>query len=224
MRKYIISMVAMSWASLAAAQVEHPFYMGASLGYGSTDWSELVNHDSNPSDASQVLNAAPESAEDKGRDYGFFVGYTFTPNYALELTYRRFQTSYIHFDTDYSQYYTNNNVQIANFDSSTYNYSLLNKFIWNVTDNFGLFSDFGPGYTHRYDILAGASNGTSNGPQGLGQLVATFGAGANYEITPHFMATVEGDYSTGWGKSELYPVDNYVPFLYSVDFKLAYRF
>lgn len=224
MKKYIITLVAASWVSLTAAYADHPFYIGASLGYGSTDWSELVNQDPNPDNAPLVLDASPDSAKDSGRDYGFFIGYTFTPNYALELSYRRFQTSYVHFNILYSLYEYGDGTPIQDFYSSTYNYSLLNKFIWNVTNSFSLFSDLGPGYTHRSDILANASNGISYGPSSIAQIVATFGAGANYEITPHFMATVEGDYSTGWGKSELYPVDDYVPFLYSVDFKLAYRF
>ena len=52
----------------------------------------------------------------------------------------------------------------------------------------------------------------------------TFGVGFIYPITNHIIGELAGNYTAGFGESQLNPVDTYYPFLYSVTARLAYRF
>lgn len=214
MKKIILLVGILINITAFASPVEHPLYAGISAGYGVADWNSLANHDSNPDNASSVLEGVPDKAADRGLDYGAFIGYTFTPNYALELSYRKFKTVQIYFTEDSTYTPPASPNSYPDIRSTTFNFSLVNKIMLPLPDNFSLFSGLGPSLTYQ-------SNPISKRTQQAG---ATFAVGANYEITEHFMATLEGDYTTGWGKSEEQPVNHYVPFLYSGDFKLAYRF
>lgn len=50
-----------------------------------------------------------------------------------------------------------------------------------------------------------------------------FGAGLNYNFTDHIMGEFGANYTAGKGKSELNPVEDYFPFIYSVFFRLTWR-
>jgi len=79
--------------------------------------------------------------------------------------------------------------------------------------NFRIYSSFGLAEVHRSDELR---NRWAGAP--------AFGAGVNYNFTDRVMGEIGGIYSAGYGQSELDPVEDYIPFLYSVVFRLAYRF
>jgi len=50
------------------------------------------------------------------------------------------------------------------------------------------------------------------------------GGGFNYSFTEHLMAEFGFNFTAGYGESELNPANDYVPFLYSGFFSMAYRF
>ena len=52
----------------------------------------------------------------------------------------------------------------------------------------------------------------------------TFAFGANVNFTEHLMAEIGANYTAGYGESEINPVNDFVPFLYSIFGKLALRF
>ena len=52
----------------------------------------------------------------------------------------------------------------------------------------------------------------------------TFGFGANYLLTERVMLEIGANYTAGYGESEINPVLDFVPFLYSIFGKVALRF
>jgi hypothetical protein len=79
--------------------------------------------------------------------------------------------------------------------------------------NFRVFSSAGVTKLHRQDIIMDDWRLTPN-----------FGVGVNYHLSEHLMAELNGNYTAGFGESQLNPTDTYFPFLYSLTFRLAYFF
>jgi opacity protein-like surface antigen len=75
-----------------------------------------------------------------------------------------------------------------------------------------IYSSFGFAEVHRSDEISDHWTGSP-----------TFGAGLNYNLNKHIMAELGANYTAGKGQSELSPVDDYFPFVYSVFLRLAYR-
>jgi hypothetical protein len=75
------------------------------------------------------------------------------------------------------------------------------------------YSSIGLAEVHRSDEIKDLWMGRPN-----------FGVGFNYDITDHIMAEIGGTYTAGQGQSELNPVQDYFPFLYSIIARIAYRF
>ena len=77
----------------------HPFYLGLSAGYGSTDWSMM----SAKCDAEEgypctlILESVPSAAHDSGFVGGVFVGYEVKPSFAIEANYAHFPKATIKF-------------------------------------------------------------------------------------------------------------------------------
>jgi opacity protein-like surface antigen len=80
------------------------------------------------------------------------------------------------------------------------------------TTDIRAYSSFGAAEVRRSD---GISNHWRASP--------TFGLGINYNITERIMAELGGNYTAGWGESELSPAEDYYPFLYSVFLRLGVR-
>lgn len=76
-----------------------------------------------------------------------------------------------------------------------------------------IFSGAGVAGVHRRDLVL---NDWNPGP--------TFTVGVNYNFTEHIMGEIAGNFTAGYGESQLSPVDTYYPFLYSVAAHLIYRF
>ena len=74
------------------------------------------------------------------------------------------------------------------------------------------YSSVGVAQVHRWDDI------NENN-----RIAPTFGIGLNYNFAEHLMAELGANYTAGYGESELNPAKDYVPFLFSVFFKLAYR-
>ena len=74
------------------------------------------------------------------------------------------------------------------------------------------YSNFGVARVQRDDSL-----------NHIWQLSPTFGFGANYNLDPHLMTEIGVAYTAGYGESELNPAEDFIPFLYAVFLKVAYR-
>lgn len=190
---------------------ERPFYVGVALGWGCTDWSQLVAQWKTEMDYNTLTLSAPTSAGDTGFAYGFMMGYEVSPHFALETNYMRFPNTLITFD-QYSLYAYEDNVTSIN--SNTYVYNIVGKFMVQVAHT-GLrgFANAGGALTHRQDPLVDA-----------GHITPTFGVGLDYVISKRIMTELVFQYYAGFGKAVLRPVLNYIPFLYTVHFKIGYRF
>ena len=75
-----------------------------------------------------------------------------------------------------------------------------------------VYSSVGVAQVHRWDDM------NENN-----RIAPTFGVGFNYNFAEHVMGELGANYTAGYGESELNPAKDYVPFLFSVFFKVAYR-
>lgn len=188
----------------------NPLYFGLELGYGSTDWSQLVARYSTVAEYNLLSVSAPVQAGDKGRTWGLFIGWEVQPHFAMELNFVHFPNTTIIFDP-FSVYSLEHG--IVTMRSYTYAYSLLGKFMVQVA-NTGIrgFASAGAALIHRHDALINT-----------GHICPTFGVGMNYVFIYNLMLEVGFQYYAGYGKAVLRPAINYIPFLYSIHLKLAYR-
>jgi opacity protein-like surface antigen len=204
----------------AESNPAYPWYIGFSAGYGATNWSGLIDktdHDEN------VQSFLPQTVSDSGAVFGGFLGYTFTENFALEARYQNFPLTRMTFKNTFVY-------KMKDMSSSTNAYSLAAKFIVPIKrSKFSIFSMFGPAYIIRTDALAG--DGTMfrgqpgpDKPGSRGRITVLFGAGLNYNISQRWLLALEGSYIAGYGKSSARPINDYIPFLYAMEFKVAYRF
>lgn len=199
---------------------KNPFYLGAVIGYGSTDWSMLVIHcDPNDAQCDQDMVAllsesAPVAAGDDGAAWGVTVGYEINPTWALESSFIRFPTTLVHINAS-SLFYTTAfpNTVAANFSSETWGFILVGKFMTQIAHS-GVrgFANAGLDITHRQDIFTEKS-----------QISATFGVGVNYVFQSDVMLELFFQYIAGYGRSNEIPIVYYMPFLYTVGVKLLYR-
>lgn len=186
---------------------KYPFYFGGTLGFGDTNWGGLVDPNA-VNDGSD--SSTPVKAKASGIVWGLMAGYELNNYFAIQGNYQHYPTSQLFFD-EYNFYYPNESIVL---ESQTETYSMVGKFMVPIFNTgFRLFSDLGPAYTRRSDDLAN-----------INQWAAQFGGGINYNITPRFLAEINFTYTTGWGVSDTEPAYEYVPFLYSINFGLAYRF
>ena len=187
---------------------QHPFYIGASAGYGSTTWNGLVPTEQNQNVATNL--STPINASEGGGVFGGFAGYEISPYFALETNYLRYPDALVTFD-EISIFNFNNNATELNTHTETVN--VMGKFMLIIPDTLiRVFSSVGGAGVHRNDILY---NGWHISP--------TFGLGFNYNFTPRLMGEVVANYTAGYGEARLNPTDLYFPFLYSLNLRLAYR-
>lgn len=186
----------------------HPFYVGAAGGYGSTTWYGLVPESEQQNIA--VNLSTPIAADEGGAVWGFFTGYELTPYFAFEANYLKLPDAKISF-AQLSIFSINHN-DTTEFTSSTETVNLMAKVMLKVPDtHVRVFSSAGIGEVHRKDILIDQWHA---GP--------SFGFGFNYKMNDHFMTELNGNYTAGYGQSELEPTKVYIPFIYAVTFRLAY--
>lgn len=183
-----------------------PLYIGFSTGYGNTNWSGLVDPDAvnDGSDGSTPINATSG-----GIVWGVFGGVEFSPYFSLQGNFKRYPDAKLLFD-QYNLYFP----QATEITSRTTNYSVIGKFMVPILGSrLRAFSDLGPAYTYRHDVLYDKGN-----------WAVTFGGGFNFLVTHHLITELNFDYTSGNGKSNTLPVDDFVPFLYSINFAIGYRF
>lgn len=185
-------------------------YIGLLGGYGSTTWEGLVPTKTNQNSALNL--STPIKVAEGGAIWGLFAGFEFTPAFALELSYMNFPNAKVSFDP-MSLFSFENNDKLS-FTTKTETLNLMAKVMLPILKtSFKFYSSAGAAEIHRYDLLANHW-----------RLSPTFGVGINYRLGKHCMAEIGGNYTAGFGESQLSPTDSFFPFLYSITARLAYRF
>lgn len=189
---------------------KYPFYVGFTGGYGWTTWQGLVPPDNKQNNA--MAMSTPKYVNEGGALWGVFAGYEPIPYFAVEASYLRYPNASINFDSTSIFTYQNNGV--TSFTTKTESVSLMGKIMVIIPcTSIRAYSSLGYGEVHRSDFINDHWTGNP-----------TFGAGFNYNFTEHVMGELGGVYSAGQAQSELNPVEDYYPFLYSTYLRLAYRF
>jgi opacity protein-like surface antigen len=188
----------------------HPLYAGILGGYGSTTWQGLVPSHDNMNDA--ILLSTPTKVNEGGGVWGAVLGYEFSPYFALEANYMRYPNAHIYFDADSLFAFENNDM--LELSTVTQTVSFFARVMLTIpTTDVRLYSSAGVARVQRSDVI---NNDWRTSP--------TFGVGINDNLTQHIMLEIASTYTAGYGESELNPAQDFIPFLYAVFAKLAYRF
>lgn len=206
--------------SLIKKHVKHPFYIGGSLGYGETDWSQIT---ASPDDVASA--SAPISASSNGLALGAMMGYQFSRHFLVEADYTHFADSKVNFYTAAAGGF--NTYGIKSLETGTSSYSLLLKVLVPfLNSNSYVYADTGAAYVYRSDISV--TPDPDNPPvhytkQHKGHFGASFGFGAARNLTDHIFTELSFQYTTGFGKADATPAEDYIPFVYSLMFNIGYR-
>ncbi|KTC88763.1 outer membrane beta-barrel protein [Fluoribacter dumoffii] len=188
----------------------HPFYVGAIAGFGSTTWQGLVPSEKNQNVA--LMLSTPIDVEEGGSAWGVLAGYEFTRFFAIEANYMHFPEANVHFDSISLFSFDHDGLEVLT--TKTEVVSLLGKLMVPIPhSHMKIFSGAGVAGVHRKDIVV---DDWRPGP--------TFTVGVNYNFTEHITGEVAGNFTAGYGESQLSPADSYYPFLYSVAAHLIFRF
>jgi hypothetical protein len=195
-------------AEESTAQQNYPWYVGAMGGYGTTTWANLVPK--NMSDA--MMTSIPIRVAEGGSVWGFYGGYQFMPAFALELSYMQYPTADLYFDS--SSLFSFDHDGRTKLRTHTSRIGLVGKFILAIPRTpLKAYSSFGPAEVHRNDAVFDKW-----------RLSPMFGVGLIYDVNPHMTTELATEYVAGYGQSELDPAEHFIPFLYSVFLRVAYRF
>lgn len=194
----------------------HRFYFGPVLGYGSTDWSMMVMEcDANDPfcSAQTVGSSAPiGTSGDNGLVWGVTAGYELKPSWAMEATYLHFPATQVRLNDPWN-YYMEDGHDTIEFSSETWAMFAVAKFMTEIGNSgFRGFANAGIDFTARDDELTNTI-----------RVNPTFGVGMNYVFPSDFMLELAFQYMTGYGAANEVPANDYIPFLYSLSFKLLYR-
>ncbi|MBA2709047.1 MAG: outer membrane beta-barrel protein [Tatlockia sp.] len=187
-----------------------PFYFGLIGGYGSTTWEGLVPTKNNQNSALNL--STPIKVTEGGSVWGLLTGIEFLPAFAIEVNYLNYSDAKVVFDSTSLFSFEHNDLLTLNTKTETL--SLMAKVMLPIANTaFRLYSSAGAAGIHRSDIVINDW-----------RLSPTFGLGLNYRLSEHLMAELGGNYTAGYGESQLSPADSFYPFLYSVTARLAFRF
>lgn len=193
---------------IRATQPCHPFYVGVTGGVGSTTWGNLVAKNMNDA----LSTSVPINVSEGGTVYGIYIGYKCIPAFSIELSYMQYPTAQLTFDEmSLFTYNHNNRTQLT---TQTSRIALMGKFLLLFPQsNFRVYSSLGPAEVHRNDAVVDRW-----------RLSPAFGAGIEYDVARQWMIELGTEYVAGYGQSELDPAQHFIPFLYSVFLRAAYRF
>jgi len=193
-----------------AAAPQHSLYAGGLGGFGSTTWNGLVPAKENQNMA--LVLSTPLQVREGGLVWGLFTGFEFSPYFAVEAGYTKYPEAKVYFDTMSLFSFNNNGLHVLNTQTETVN--LMGKIMLVIPNSkIRVFSSAGIAEVHRKDFLI---------DQWL--LSPTFGVGFNFRLSDHLMSEIGGNYTAGFGDSQLEPTSSYIPFLYSASIRLAYIF
>lgn len=208
--------------------VHHPLYMGGSFGYGNTDWSEITTERYTFQNNNLTAMTAPISADSSSATIGAFVGYQFTKHFAVEADYVYFPNTKVGFQSDEE---IRNSYHITSLTTDTHDFSVIGKILIPIlSSTYYLYADAGLAYVLRVDrnIKLDPNNPpTPTDPafkkQTKGHFGPTFGFGLAKNFATHFYTELAFNYTTGYGKADLKPAEDYIPFVYSLTVNLGYR-
>ncbi|WP_419418981.1 outer membrane beta-barrel protein [Legionella sp. D16C41] len=190
------------------APLSNMLYFGLTAGYGATTWEGLVPAEENQNSALAI--SAPIRVHEGGFMWGFFSGYEFSPYFAVESYYRRYPTANIKFDKDSLFSFDHRK---TSFSSHTKTIGIIGKIMLIIPNTtIRVYSGAGPAVISRQDQV-----------NTEWRVTPSFDIGFNVELSRHFMLGLNGNYTAGYGESEIDPAKDYFPFLYSVFMSLTYR-
>ena len=202
---------------MLSQHVIHPFYLGGGLGYGNTDWSEITT---SPGLENLATQGAPISATGDGFAWGAFMGYQFSEHFTVEAIYTKYRDSNVEFEAEA------NNYNLSSLKSATDSYSIVGKILvpFGFTQVY-VYADAGLTLVHRKDISFVPLDGQQADFKKLNKahLGPSFGFGLAYNITPRLFSEASFQYTTGYGKAEANPAQDYIPFVYSIMMNLGVR-
>lgn len=174
-------------------------YFGLQAGYGGTNWSRITVKDN------LLKFNLPDKSEDTGPVVGFFTGINIGHHYGVELDYKRYKNSKICF--------ANNIYKPQPFCmvSRTQNVSLLGKLRIAIGKRAEIYSVMGATYIMRRDTLTHKK-----------AFGGVFGAGVNIGVAKHIVNGLEFDFATGKAGINEVPAKSYVPFLTSINYRVAF--
>ena len=195
-------------------------YVGFNLGGGSTEWKYLVDTKDSGGPES-TLGATPDSVTEGGPSWGVVIGYLVGKNFAIELQYIDFANSTIVFG-NYGVYQqltdcttpSDSSTGTCKMVSKTDAYSLSGKFLVQVgKTHMRAFAAVGGGLVQRTDVINHVS-----------AIAPYMSAGLDYNFNRHWILESGFQYYTGFGASEVDPVDDFIPFAWDAYARLAYQF
>ena len=194
---------------MGAPSEKYPFYVGVNGGYGATTWKGLVPKIDNQN---MVLSmSTPVDVQEGGGVWGGVMGFEFSSHWGVELNYLAYPRATVLFNE--GSFFAFENEGQTELSTQTEAVSLMAKIMVAVPHTvFRAYSSVGVGWIHRDDVI-----------NNMWLAVPSFGAGLNYLFSEHVMGELAANYMSGYGESELSPANNYIPFLYAVYFRLAYR-
>lgn len=205
-----LSFFAISSQVNASNRYNYPFYVGMTGGYGSTTWAGLVPRKEKQGPAINL--STPILVKEGGGVWGIFAGVEPIPYFALEVSYLHFPSATIHFD-DMSLFAFNHDWKTELVTHTEAISGMAKLMIFIPHTDVRIYSGVGAAAVHRKDLIIDTW-----------RLNPMFGAGVNYNVTSHVIGEIGATYIAGYGESELNPAEDFVPFLYTVFLRLAYRF
>ncbi len=189
---------------------KYKYYFGGLGGAGSTTWNGLVPSEKNRNDAMSI--STPILVNEGGAVWGLFGGYEITPYFAIEANYMHFPQAKITFDEDSLFAFDYNG--ITKLTTNTQTGSVIGKVMLIIPNtSLRLYSGAGIASIWRSDEIDSEY-----------RLTPTFAFGFTLNINERLMCELGANYTAGFGESEINPVNDFIPFLYSIYGKLAVRF
>jgi opacity protein-like surface antigen len=221
--EHVIKKTAHGTIKMLKQHVKHPFYFGGSTGYGNTDWSEITTAPGTELNPNLAAETAPISAKSGGFAWGAFMGYQFSKHFTVEAAYTHYHSTVVGFATSPLA----NSYGIEELRTDTHSYSLLGKILvpFGFT-NVYVYADAGVTYVHRDDHKV--TPDPNNPPVDFdkrhkGHFGPSFGFGLAYDITEHLFTEGAFQYTTGYGKADVKPAEDYIPFVYSIMLNIGVR-
>ncbi|EKD77262.1 MAG: hypothetical protein ACD_42C00408G0007 [uncultured bacterium] len=196
-------------------------YFGVNMGGGYTTWKYLLD----TTDQGSQQPSLPSRVKEGGPSWGVVFGFDVAKNFAIELQYMEFADAHVDFAPG-SSYFDSNGNPVTSMVSKTDAYSLSGKFFVpvGVQTHLRAFAAVGAGLVERRDPLIDEDpNGLPPGNVTLSCVSPYMSAGLDYNFTRHWIVESGFQYYTGFGASEINPVDSFVPFAWDAYGRLAYQ-
>lgn len=224
---FAYTVYAMSQKDQDALFPSRTVYFGVNVGGGSTEWKYLIDTTDprGPYDPDGPTdNSTPTAVNEGGPSWGVVFGYDVAKNFAIELQYIQFANSLVTFDSNGCGSYFGNANTTCTMTSKTDAYSLSGKFFVPVAHtHVRAFAAIGAGLVERRDPLVDANPTLQPSGATASCVTPYMSSGLDYNFTRHWIMEGGFQYYTGFGASEVDPVDSFIPFAWDAYGRLAYQ-